>query len=212
MPETIHLYVFNALADWEYGYAVAGLNAPAMQREPGRYAVRTVAERKGPVVTAGGLRIEPDLALDEITPAESAMLILPGGDSWDAQENGAALAAARAWVDARVPVAAICGATAGLARAGLLDRRRHTSNAAVYIRTTAYAGFDHYVEERAVTSEDGLVITAASMWPLEFAYEIFRRLDVYAPAALEAWYGLFSSGDPQYFARMMELEQSRPAS
>jgi putative intracellular protease/amidase len=160
-------------------------------------------------MTAGGVRIMPDLALEEVSPAGSAMLILPGGETWDAEGNGAALDAARAWVDAGVPVAAICGATAGLARAGLLDRRRHTSNAAMYIESTGYAGLAHYHEVRAVTSEDGLVITAASMWPLEFAYEIFRRLDVYEPAPLEAWYGLFSTGDPQYFARMMELEQAR---
>jgi putative intracellular protease/amidase len=51
------------------------------------------------------------------------MLILPGGTAWDEGKNGEG-----------VPVAAICGATAGLARAGVLDTRRHTSNALEYLR------------------------------------------------------------------------------
>ena len=37
------------------------------------------------------------------------------------------------FLEAEVPVAAICGATAGLAAAGLLDDRRHTSNAPEFV-------------------------------------------------------------------------------
>ena len=51
-----------------------------------------------------------------------------------------------------VPVAAICGATAGLARAGLLDQRNHTSDAAGYLAATGYAGGAHYVDRRASTA------------------------------------------------------------
>ncbi|HYD52299.1 MAG TPA: DJ-1/PfpI family protein [Gemmatimonadaceae bacterium] len=205
MPQTIHLYVFDTLADWEHGYAVAGLNKPAMQRQPGRFVVRTVAESKAPIVTMGGVRIQPDLTLDQIRPNDSALLLLPGGDAWDEGRNLAVLELARTWVSANVPVAAICGGTAGLAKAGLLDTRRHTSNAPIYLDATGYAGGPYYEETRAVTSEDGLVITAGSMWPLEFAYEIFRRLGVYDAEVLAAWFGLFSTGEPQHFAKLMEL-------
>ena len=49
-------------------------------------------------------------------------------------------AAARRFLTAGVPVAAICGATYGLALEGLLDDRAHTSNAAEYLAYSGYAG------------------------------------------------------------------------
>ena len=92
----------------------------------------------------------PDMILDDLDPADSNLLILPGADMWDAGGGTAFAAAAARYLDAGVPVAAICGATAGLVRAGLLDNRRHTSAAAGYLMATGYAGGDHYVNQRAV--------------------------------------------------------------
>lgn len=60
------------------------------------------------------------------------MLILPGGEAWDAGENSKILESAKALLEADIPVAGICGATAGLARAGILDDIPHTSNAKEY--------------------------------------------------------------------------------
>ena len=34
MPHTVHLFVFNTLADWEPGLAVAGINNPDGQKTP----------------------------------------------------------------------------------------------------------------------------------------------------------------------------------
>jgi putative intracellular protease/amidase len=197
-PQTVHLYVFDTLADWETGYAIAGLNS---QSE--RYRVVTVGERKAPVRTTGGVAILPDMALDELEPAHSAMLILPGGDAWDMGKNTAALECARRFLAAGVPVAAICGATAGLARAGLLDDVKHTSNALAYIQATNYRGAALYQEQPAVS--DGNLITASSTAPVDFAYQIFKKLRAYPPEMLEAWYGLFSTGDPAYYERMIAL-------
>ena len=201
--QTVHCFVFDTLADWEHGFAISGINNTQFHRVPNRWQVRTVAMRRDPVVTAGGVRIIPDLTLDELSPEESQMLILPGGDSWDEGGNTEAVEMAREFLAKAVPVAAICGATAGLARGGLLDDRRHTSNARKYIAATGYGGVELYQEEAAVT--DGDLITAASMAPLEFAYHIYRRLDLYAPDVLEAWYGLFSTRKPEYFAELLRL-------
>lgn len=201
--QTVHCYVFDTLADWEHGFAISGINNTQFHRVPNRWQVRTVGMRRDPVVTAGGVRIIPDLTLDELSPADSRMLILPGGDTWDEGGNTEAVEVAREFLANGVPVAAICGATAGLARGGLLDERRHTSNAREYIAATGYRGGELYQEEPAVT--DGELITAASMAPLEFAYHIYRRLDLYAPDVLEAWYGLFSTRQPEYFAELLRL-------
>lgn len=201
--ETVHCYVFDTLADWEHGFAVAGIHNTQFHRVPDRWRVQTVAPQSEPIVTSGGVRIVPDMTLDDLSPSDSRMLILPGGDTWDEGGNTEAVEKAREFLASGVPVAAICGATAGLARGGLLDDRRHTSNAREYIAATGYQGGALYQDEPAVT--DGDLITAASMAPLEFAYHIYTRLDLYAPDVLEAWYGLFSTRKPEYFAELLRL-------
>ncbi len=201
--QTVHLFVFDTLSDWEPGFAIAGLNSPAFQVAPGRYQVKTVGAATRPVTTAGGLTILPDMTLDALAPSQSAMLILPGGGGWEAGLHTEALDKARAFLAAGVPVAAICGATFGLAQAGLLDDRPHTSNAREYLQMTGYRGGAAYLQLPAVTAGD--LITASAMTPLDFAYHIFKKLDVYAPPVLETWYGLYKTGDPAYFFTLQQL-------
>lgn len=198
----VHLYVLDTLSDWEIGYAAAGIHNPVFQKEPGRYAVKTVGPSRNPIVTMGGLRIVPDLALDELDPADSAMLVLAGGITWDQGQNAEAIDKAKAFLASGKPVAAICGATASLARAGLLDHVRHSSNAREYLQATGYAGGSLYQDAPATT--DGLVITAAGTAPLEFAREIFRKLDLFRPETLDAWFGLFKTGDASYYRTLLQ--------
>ncbi len=110
-PQTVHLALYDTLADWEYGYAVAGINDPEFQKRPGSFTVATVGATRDPVTTKGGLRIVPDLTLDEIRPGDSAMLILPGNEIWNTDGFTSFTDKARDFLDADVPVAAICGAT-----------------------------------------------------------------------------------------------------
>ena len=79
----------------------------------------------------GGVRILPDVVLDELDPADSAMLLLSGAQTWDRHDMRDPWArATRSFLSAGTPVAAICGATFGLAASGLLDDRDHTGAAA----------------------------------------------------------------------------------
>ena len=66
------------------------------------------------------------------------MLILPGADTWLAGQNIAFVSMAARFLDAGVPVAAICGATVGLARGGVLNDRNHTSNAVQILESDGY--------------------------------------------------------------------------
>ncbi len=202
---TVHLFVLDTMADWEPAYAVAGINQPEYQVQPGRYTVRTVGATRQPVRTIGGMTIVPDLALAEVAPEESAMLILPGGTAWDEGQHAAAAEKARGFLAAGVPVAAICGATAGLARAGVLDARPHTSNAPEYLDACGYAGQAHYAGGPAV--RDGDLITASGIAPLEFARLIFERLELYAPPVLDAWYALYAKGDPSGFHALQAVAE-----
>jgi putative intracellular protease/amidase len=204
MTGIVHLYVCDTFADWEPGFATAHIRRASWQREPGRYDVRTVADSLEPVTSMGGVRVQPDLTVDQLDPHDSAMLMLVGGDTWaDREKHHAILERARAFLDAGTPVAAICGATYGLALAGLLDDRAHTSNAAVYLQQSGYAGAGRYVDAPAVT--DRGLITATGTKPVDFAKHVFAALDLYEPHVLESWYGLYSDGDPKYFYELMAV-------
>ena len=105
--------------------------------------------------------------------------------------------AASAMRAAGVPVAAICGATLGLARAGMLDGVAHTSNAPEFLASSGYAGAGRYVEARTV-SDDG-VITAPGAMPVDFAAAVFRAIGLFPEPVIDAWYGLFTTGERRYF-------------
>ncbi|MFE0473188.1 type 1 glutamine amidotransferase family protein [Streptomyces sp. NPDC058947] len=188
----VHLAVYDTLADWETGHATAHLARSG-------HEIRTVGPSTTPVTSIGGLRIRPDLALDGVRPEDSSLLILPGADLWDTSDDLAPFArTARAFLAAGVPVAAICGATAGLAREGLLDDRAHTSAVSFYLAATGYAGGAHYVETDAVT--DAGLVTAGPTEPVAFAREILRLLGVYEGEVLDAWYRLFHDSDASAYA------------
>jgi putative intracellular protease/amidase len=191
--KSVHLFVFNSMADWEPAFAIAGINNPQFQREPGRYRVATVGVTTETIVTIGGVRIQPDLALDAVSPASSAMLILPGGQAWEHGANSEAIAKAVEFLAVGVPVAAICAATLALARAGILDNRLHTSNAPDYLKSSGYRGKALYRNIAAIA--DGNLITASGTNPVDFAYQIFGMLQLYSDPALDAWYALFKHGD-----------------
>ncbi|MFI7129078.1 type 1 glutamine amidotransferase family protein [Nonomuraea sp. NPDC050153] len=203
MKGIVHHAVYDTFADWETGHATAHLRNGRYQREPGGYEIVTVGLTTDPVVSMGGLRVTPDLSLDQLSPGSSALLILPGADLWDAGPALAPFAAkAGEFLEAGVPVAAICGATAGLAREGLLDGRDHTSAVLPYLAAQeGYAGAGHYLDRDAVLGGD--LITAGPTEPVAFAREIFRRLDVYRPEVLDAWFRLFGSSDASAFEVLM---------
>jgi putative intracellular protease/amidase len=190
---TVHLFVFDTMSDWEYGYLIAGINNPQFQKTPGRFKVKTVSLSDKPIATMGGLRVIPDLTLDKLKASSSGMLVLPGGKAWDMKKNKEAAQLAADFLAKGTPVAAICGATAGLARIGLLDGVPHTSNSKDYIAATGYKGAAFFRKRPAVKS--GSLITASAMSPLEFAREVFSTLNVYSEAALAAWYSLYKTGD-----------------
>ncbi|MBT1092437.1 type 1 glutamine amidotransferase family protein [Streptomyces sp. Tu102] len=188
----VHLAVYDTFADWETGYATAHLARAG-------HDIRTVGPATRPVRSIGGLSVRPDLALDDVRPEDSSLLILPGADLWDAGDDLAPFARkAREFLDAGVPVAAICGATAGLAREGLLDDRAHTSAISFYLAATGYGGGERYVDADAVT--DGALITAGPTEPVAFAREILRLLGVYEGEVLDAWYRLFHDSDAAAYA------------
>lgn len=196
----VHIAVYDTFADWETGHTTTGLVRVG-------YETRTVGPDLEPVTTLGGLRVTPDLALDDLRPEDSSLLILTGADLWDSGDDLAPFARkAREFLDAGVPVAAICGATAGLAREGLLDDRAHTSAISFYLAATGYKGGERYVETDAAT--DGVLVTAGPTEPVAFAREVFALLKVYEGEVLDAWYRLFHDSDASAYEILEAAEQA----
>lgn len=196
------LYATDTMADWEYGYLTAGL-AMANEQLPARFRLRVLADQPGEVTTLGQLRLRPEGDLGDVDVDRTALLVLPGAATWeDGHEQ--ALGLAQTLLGRGVPVAAICGATYGLARVGLLDSRPHTSNAAEYLAASGYRGGDHYVDE-PVVDDDGL-ITAAATAPVDFAAAVFRRLEVFPTEVVDAWHGLYTTGERRYYDMLVGAE------
>lgn len=197
-----HVALYDTFTDFEIGHLLVELRT-------GRFTgvaceVITVAERPESVTTMAGLRVVPDMILADLDPADSDLLVLAGAAMWDDGGGHPFAAAARRFLDNGVPVAAICGATAGLAREGLLDDREHTSAAAEYLAATGYAGTDHYRDERVVV--DGDLITAGPQSPVQFACGVLDRVGLVNATTRAAYEALFHGGDASAFPVLMQAQ------
>ncbi|WP_314585670.1 type 1 glutamine amidotransferase family protein [Paenibacillus terrigena] len=208
MSNTVYLYVFDTMADWEVGYLTAELNS-------GRYykkglsssKIVTMGIEKTPVTTMGGLKVLPDIKLDECSIESTDTLILPGGDTWTETIHQPILKIAQRCLKEGILVAAICGATMGLAQTGLLNSRWHTSNDLEYLKMICptYTGEKYYKMESVVT--DGKLITASGIAPLEFSVHVLKALGVFSSKTLDAWYSLHKTHESKYFYELMNSIQ-----
>ena len=208
MNNTVYLYVFDTMADWEVGFLTAELNSGRyFRKDVSPVKVVTLGLEKNYITTMGGLRILPDIDLEECNIKETDALILPGGETWMETIHQPILSLAKQCIDKNIIVAAICGATMSLAQNGLLDSRSHTSNDLGYLKMVCpnYAGEKYYKQESAVT--DGKLITASGIAPLEFSVHVLKALDVFSTKTLDAFYNLYSTHESECFYELMNSIQ-----
>ena len=190
----VAVLIFDGFADWEPAFALTGL------RRWGKVPVVAVGYHAGPVTSMGGLRVLPDLALPDLVPDQTRLLLLPGGDAWlEADPPEQLRSHLLAFETHGVPIAGICGATVALAKAGLFRNRRHTSNGRSFLAQYApgYRSPQSYVDAFAV--RDHGIISASGLGAVEFAREIFAEL------------GVFGEGDLQLFEDMYRHGRQPPA-
>ncbi|ASB88203.1 glutamine amidotransferase [Bacillus sonorensis] len=201
----VYLYVFNTMSDWEYGYLIAELNSGRyFKKDVAPLKVVTAGANKEMMTTMGGLSIKPDISLDECTLESKDLLVLPGGNTWGEDIHQSILKKVGEALKLGTIVAGICGATEGLANSGYLDSRKHTSNNLEYIKMVCpnYKGEKFYEMKPAVSDEN--LVTASGIAPLEFAMEVLKKLDVFAPDTLHSWYNLNKTHNPEHFFRLMD--------
>lgn len=200
----VYLYVFHTMSDWEYGYLIAELNSGRyFRQDAASLKVVTVGANKEMITTLGGLRIKPDISLDECILGSQDLIILPGGNTWGEDIHQPILKKVGDALKLGTTIAAICGATLGLANEGYLNSRKHTSNDLEYMKMVCpnYKGETLYEKGPAVSDEN--LVTASGIAPLEFAVEVLKKLDVFAPDTLRLWYKLNKTQKPEYFFELM---------
>lgn len=184
----IYIFLFDGYADWEIAYLT-----PEMGRNKG-YTIQTFSFDGKPVRSMGNLLVTPDCALDAVDLAQTALLVLPGGEAWEAGSLVGILKLVEPLRKQKIPLAAICGATLFLGIHGYLNTVKHTSNNKEYLKRIApsYTGEAFYQEAEACT--DDRLITASGIAPIDFTKEILLCLHAYDTDHIEKWYNLFKNG------------------
>ncbi|MGL1890818.1 MAG: DJ-1/PfpI family protein [Spirochaetaceae bacterium] len=204
-----YMYILDGLADWEIGYLTAELKSKRFLSENNNLNFKFISKTLNPIKTMGGTIIEPDIEISKINFKEGDLLILPGSDNWQKIDDNCLISRLKDFINKKINVAAICGATIFLAQLGILNNQKHTSNDLNYLEMicTDYTGSAFYSTNSVVVNNN--LITASWLAPLEFTYEILKKLDVMNKETLEAWYNLYSLKDSKYFLQLMESLDSK---
>jgi putative intracellular protease/amidase len=200
----VYLAVVESLADWEIGYLMAELNSRRYFADPAADCnLLKVGITSDDVRSMGGVVYSPDLIFDAIELKQDDILVLPGSNLWDQLQTRPVLELARDALDRGHRVAAICGATVGLANVGALNTRRHTSNDLGFLKQSSpeYRGETWYRKEPAVRGDN--LITASGLAPLEFTYEVLKMLKVWRPETAKAWFRLHKTRQERWYHELV---------
>lgn len=183
-----YVLIFDGMADWEPALALCEI------KKSKKFDVVTVGFSTDDITTMGGYRISPDITLSGVKPEKAAIFIMPGGEMWEQGPHEDVTGLLHRLHAKGVIIAAICGATLEIARSGLTNGRRHTSNTKGYLKAMlpGYADDDFYVDRLAIA--DGNLITASGLGSVEFACEILRLLAIYNDEEIRELYDMFKHG------------------
>ncbi len=189
MAVEMGVYLFDGYADWELGYLL-GFSRP-------RGVTVTAVGQKDKVTSMGGLEVNVKHPLSWLDEARCSCVVLPGATSWSQPELHRAVSDRIARLcDRGIYVAAICGATLSLARLGLLNGARHTSNSLAFIKAAVpeYRGDELYSDELCVVDRNAHIVTAPGSASLEFAVAIMRLLEIAPDGEISEGYRLLKNG------------------
>lgn len=184
----ILLMLTDRWCDWEASYAIAVANSFS------DYNVKTIAVDNSPKVSMGGVKAYIDYSINDYQSYDTlAIVILPGGLSWEEADHAEIAEFIKKLENHNIPVAAICGATTFLCKHGFLNNIKHTGDSLELFKSQkGYAGQSLYITSQVVV--DGGFITANETAAVEFAYEIFKLLNVDTDEEMAQWYDNFKNG------------------
>jgi putative intracellular protease/amidase len=188
MKPKAYLLVFDGLADWEPAHAFCEI------RRSDKFEVVTAGFSRDVVTSMAGLRIAPDVAIQDVDLENAAFFMLPGGDMWQEKTHEELHPLLRELHEKGVLIGAICAATLEIARAGLTRGVRHTSNAKSYLQAMVpgYQDGAFYIDELAVSDRN--IITASGLGSVDFAREVMLQLRLHGESDTAVWFDMFKHG------------------
>jgi putative intracellular protease/amidase len=199
----IYLYVLDTLADYEISFLTAEIYSGRFLRNNiEKPNIIKVGADFSEIKTMGGMSIIPDIDIKNLNIKNNDLLVLPGADTW--QNNQEIINFVHENISKDITIAAICGATAALAQKGILNDRKHTSNDREYLKMVCpnYFGENNYINEPVVVDKN--LITASGLAPIEFTYEIIKKLEIMEKNKVEAWFNLYKIREAKYFYELMK--------
>ena len=173
MPDqkTIGFVFIEGFADWEYGLlaasAVEWFGARAVSLTPGGK----------PVTGISGFRLTPDRSagIDENADLDAVAVI--GSDQWAGKTPPDVAQLLNAVATRGGVVGGICAGTLALARAGMFEQAKHTSNGRDWINghEAGYAGDGNYQDVPHAVA-DGKIVSAPGSAPGTFALAFLKTL------------------------------------
>lgn len=168
---TIGFVFLPEFADWEYGL----LSASAA----GWFGARAVALSPdgGQVRSMSGFVLVPERSVEPAHSGDLDAVVLVGSDMWAADEAPDVAGLLMAVRKRDGIVGGICAGTLGLARAGLFEDVRHTSNGRDWIlhHLPDYRGKANYQDVPHAVS-DGGIVSAPGSAPGTFALAVLEAL------------------------------------
>lgn len=169
--KTIGFIFIDGFADWEYGLlsasAVEWFGARAVSLSPGG----------SPRKSMSGFHLTPDRSLDVAENADLDAVAVIGSDHWASNSHPDPSPLLKAVAARGGVVGGICAGTLALARSGLFETARHTSNGRDWIlrHEPDYAGSAHY-EDVPYAVADGRIVSAPGSAPGTFALAFMKAL------------------------------------
>jgi putative intracellular protease/amidase len=168
-------FLYPEMADFEVTYAIHRL------KNIGRKEIVMIGAGMEPLQSQSGFRYLPDVTIAEALRFEDAeALVIPGGPITASEPLITELI--QKLDRERKLLAAICFGPQFLGRAGVLDRHRYTTSCSperiAGLGVADPFPWPNWVRQRVV--RDGHVITALGTAFIDFAFEIFDYLQIFA--------------------------------
>lgn len=168
------------------------------------YMVKYASTDKNIKTSVGGLKVLPDIAIDDINDNIAAIILIGAEGSWrtiDKITSEKIVSLVKHLKENDKVVGAICDAARYLAENGLLNDCRHTVNDFEEIKDMPnYTNYKNYIETDINSIIDGKTVTASGVAPLHFAANIMRSLGDIPENNINLFYDLFTIG----FKKAME--------
>ena len=185
--KTIGFVFVDQYADWEYGL----LSASAV----GWFGAKAIALSPDgkPLVGSAGLTLNAARTTDSGENADLDAVAVIGSDTWASDQAPDVAPLLNAVASRGGVVGGICAGTLALARAGLFEGHRHTSNGRDWIlhHEPAYAGREGYQDVQHAVA-DGKIVSAPGSAPGTFAHQFLLTLFPQKQAELAEMRAMFA--------------------